>query len=153
VTSSGGSTLDGDTTDAQGRFSLTLDGLGGEAVLFVATRYQGELYIGDPIRSVPTGEYVVKVGPGATPIDLTTAPAPQPTVAVQPESNRAGLIVVVVSLILLGSILALAARPRVPPGRRLLVEIAELDNRHAATPLANYEQQRAELLRRLRESA
>ena len=153
VTSTGGTTLGTDTTDENGRFTLTLDGLGGEAVLFVATRYEGELYIGEPIREVPTGPYLVKVGPGATPIDLTTTPTAQPTVPAQPDNPRAGLMVIVVSVLALSIVFGLAARPRVPAGRRLLVEIAELDNRHAASPLADYEQQRAELLRRLHESA
>ena len=58
-----------------------------------------------------------------------------------------------VSAILLGGIFFLAMRRQSVSGRQLLVEIADLDNRNEVTALPSYTQQRAELLRRLRESA
>jgi hypothetical protein len=153
VTGSGGNTLATDTTDADGRFVLPIGPPApGDGVLFVATRFEGKLYIGDTFRGDPPPGYALRVGPGATPIELgTTASAPTPPA--RPEPNRAGIAVLIVSAILLGGIFFLAARRRSVSGRQLLVEIADLDNRNEVTALPSYSQQRAELLRRLRESA
>ena len=153
VTGSGGNTLATDTTDADGRFVLPLGPpTEGDGVLFVATRYEGKLYIGDTFRGDPPAGYALRVGAGATPIELGT-PASTPAPAAPPETNRAGIAVLLVSAILLGGIFFLAMRRRAGSGRQLLVEIAELDNRNEVTTLPTYAQQRAELLRRLRESA
>ena len=153
VTGSGGNTLATDTTDADGRFVLSIGPPApGDGVLFVATRYEGKLYIGDTFRGDPPPGYALRVGPGATPIELGT-PAAAPTAPSRPETNRAGLAVLLVSAILLGGIFFLATRRRSVSGRQLLVEIADLDNRNEVTALPSYAQQRAELLRRLRESA
>jgi hypothetical protein len=152
VTSSGGETLDGDTTDTQGNFTVRLDRLDGSAVHFIATRYEGEFYIGDTFRDELPTQYLLRVGPGATPLDLTPA---MPTASVAPsrETNAAGAVVVGLALLLLGGVIALAARRRRAPARQLLVEIADLDNRNELTPVPHYAQQRAHLLQRLRESA
>jgi hypothetical protein len=153
VTNEGeGFTLDTTTTDLAGRFELQIDTLGLPGVLFAAARYQGELYIGQTFRSVPTSEYQLMVGPGATPIDLDTPP-PDDTAPPGPDNPRAGLAVIAVGVVLLSLVFGFALRHRIPPERRLLLEIAELDNRNATTPVARYEEQRAELVRRLRESA
>jgi hypothetical protein len=153
VTNEGqGFTLDTTTTDLAGRFELQMDTLGLPGVLFAAARYQGELYIGQTFRSVPTSEYQLMVGPDATPIDLNTPP-PADNAPVGPDNLRAGLAVIVVGVVLLSLVFGFALRHRVPPERRLLLEIAELDNRNVAAPMATYEEQRAELVRRLRESA
>ena len=151
VTNEGeGFTLDNGVTDKEGRFELEIDSLGLPGVLFAAARYQNQLYIGQTFRSVPTSEYVLPVGPGATPIDLDNPPPPDEPVG--PDNPAAGLAVIAVGVVLMSLIFGFALRQRIPPERRLLVEIAELDNRNATTPLAKYEEQRAELVRRLRES-
>jgi hypothetical protein len=154
VTQAGeGFTLDQAVTDSLGRFELRLDSVGaGDGVMFAASRYQGELYIGQTFRQLPASEYELLVGPGATPIDLNAA-ATEESSTPSPDHPRAGLTVILVGIILLSTIFGLALRNRIPPERRLLVEIAQLDNRNAATPLPRYEEQRAELVRRLRESA
>ena len=59
---------------------------------------------------------------------------------------------IAVGVVLMSLVFGFALRQRIPPERRLLMEIAELDNRNATTPVAKYEEQRAELVRRLRES-
>ncbi|MEX2283158.1 MAG: Ig-like domain-containing protein [Gemmatimonadota bacterium] len=146
VTADGGNTLATDTTDADGRFVLTFGPAAADdgGVHFVAARYDGKLYIGDTFRNDPPPGYALRVGPGATPIELGT---PQPT------PNRAGLVVLVVSIIVFGSVFFFAARQRRESARQLLVEIADLDNNNERTARPNYEQERAELMRRLRESA
>jgi hypothetical protein len=110
------------------------------------------LYISDQVRPSITSDYDIAVGPGATPVDLGAGAASEQTQA-QPDNPRAGLVVILVAVLILGTIFSLAARQRVPPARRLLVEIAELDNQNAEKPSPRYEEQRAELVRRLRETA
>jgi hypothetical protein len=151
VTDSGGVTLDTDTTDATGLFELTLDDPKQPGVRFVATSYESKWYIGEPFRESAPASYIVSVGPGATPIELGAATAA--TATPPPARNRAGLMVLIVSALLFGGILILAVGRQGAPGRQLLVDIADLDNRNEKSPLPNYETQRAELLRRLRESA
>ncbi len=155
VTAAGGQTISADTTAEDGSFSLTLDTLNAEGVNFVATRYQGKLYIGDTFRGELPVEYMLPVGPGATPLDFGPAATSTP-VAPARQSQTAGFIIIlgaVIALIALIGLIALGARRRAPPLRQLLVEIADLDNRHEVVPIPLYAQQREELLRRLRESA
>ena len=143
-----GFTLDTSVTDSTGRFELKIDTLGLPGVLFAAARYQNELYIGQTFRTLPTTEYLLLVGPGATPIDLDNPPpADEP---VGPDNPAAGLAVIAVGVVLMSVIFGFALRQRIPPERRLLVEIAQLDNRNSTNPVAKYEEQRAELVRRLR---
>lgn len=153
VTSDDGRTISADTTAADGTFELMLDTAGLPGLRFVATRYQSELYIGEMFRDELPADYVLRVGPGGTPLNLgaatTSRPAPRPP----RESNSAGIVIIVVAAIGLAGLLLFAARPRRSPIRQLLVEIADLDNRNEVSPLAQYDRQRAELLRRLRESA
>ena len=146
-----GFTLDNTVTDKEGKFELTIDTLGLPGVLFAAARYEGKLYIGQTFRTLPTAEYTLLVGPGATPIDLDNPPPPDEPVG--PDNYPAGLAVIAVGVVVMSLIFGFALRQRIPPERRLLVEIAELDNRNATNPVARYEEQRAELVRRLRESA
>ena len=153
VADTGGSTLGTDTTDAQGRFEIALATLPSVGVLFAATRYQDQLYVGEPFRGneLP-GDYVLLVGPGATPIDFSGIQA-NPAGAVQRTDNRtAGLIVVLVAALALGGGAFLLWRRSLPPRRRLLVEIAELDERHTAKPVRDYELKRRALIERLRET-
>ncbi len=152
VTATGGQTLAADTTEADGSFSLSTDSLSRTGVHFVATRFDGKFYIGDTFRTELPEEYVLRVGPGATPLNLEPA-LPVPAAAPEPESRTAGILVVLLALLGLAGIIGLAARPRTSPVRQILVEIADLDIRNEATPLPHYSQQRAELMQRLRESA
>lgn len=155
VTDGGGETLATDTTDAQGGFSFEY-APAGEAIHFGATRYQNQLYIGETFREAPVQpDYTISVGPGATPINLGPV---RPEAAAQPppadnSARKAGIMIVVTVALLGVSIFAFAMSRRTDPRRRLLIEVADLDNRHADAPLDNYEAQRAELLRRLRETA
>jgi hypothetical protein len=154
VASGGGATLAVDTTAADGRFELRYQPAQDGSIHFVATRYEGKLYIGETFRQPISGEYRLPVGPGATPIELgeATRTPGQATPAVDPAGQRAGLWVIVIAVIVLGGILLLTARSRAPHARRLLVEIAQLDNREEHSAQPDYTAQRAELIRRLRES-
>lgn len=153
VTNEGGSTISVDTTAADGSFELRFDSFQGNGLHFVATRWQGQLYIGETFRQPVTGEYRLAVGPGATPIELGEAVRSQPEAPPLDRSGRlAGLMVILVSTVVLAAIVGWAARPRPAHARRLLLEIAQLEERHAQDTLSNYDLQRAELLRRLRES-
>jgi hypothetical protein len=154
VTATGGATLAVDTTADDGLFEMRYEPGAGEAVFFVATRYEDQLYIGETFRQPFQGEYRVPVGPGATPIDLSATSGPAQPPAPQNDSSRtAGMMVILVSAIVLGGLVLLAARPRAANTRRLLVEIADLDNRNDEAPVTNYKLLRSDLLRRLRESA
>ena len=155
VTSTGGETLGVDTTDAQGRFSLRYEPAG-EAIHFGATRYEDQLYIGETFRDAPaTADYSIAVGPGATPIDMGPPSATAATPPTPPDetSRKAGLMIVAIVGLTALAIVGFALSRRTDPMRRLLIEVADLDNRHEQTPIADYDTQRAELLRRLRETA
>jgi hypothetical protein len=153
VTGAGGTTISVDTTAADGRFELHFEPVQGEAIHFVGTRWEGQLFIGPTFRQPPSGEYRLPVGPGATPIKMAEE-FDQPSEAPADRAGQfAGLMVILVTSVLVGSIVWWAAWPRPSHARRLMLEIAELDNRHAQTALTNYEVQRSDLLRRLRESA
>jgi hypothetical protein len=157
VTAAGGSTVSVDTTDTEGRFSLATNGARSPGVSFVGTRYEDKLYIGELIRDVLPSDYVVRVGPGATPVEFGPAAPTPPAVAAQsrPQPRPPGIAAIVIGLLGVGTLLwiASAGARRTPESRRLLIEVAELDNRHEATEIPAYAQRRAELLRRLRESA
>lgn len=154
VTDDGGSTLATDSTDAAGRFEFTVADMPSQGIFFAATRFEGQLYIGEPFRrSEQPADYLVAVGPGATPIELGGAgAAPQTAPAPSPYDTRAGLVVVLIAVALFGSVAFFMMRRSTPPQRRVLLEIAELDERNAARPVRDYEKRRTLLLERLRET-
>jgi hypothetical protein len=135
VTPSGGELLAETVTDADGRFELR--GAGStdpNAVYFVAARYRGELYIGPLLRPpFPTAsDYVLEVGlPGGGVSTLLGGPgAPRATTlpGSAAGSPRRWLLALVPVLGLAGLAGALVARRhRAPAERRLLLEIARLD--------------------------
>lgn len=154
VTDDGGNTLATATTDEAGRFEFAVANLPSQGIFFAATRYENQLYIGEPFRrSEQPADYVVAVGPGATPIELggagaaTQAPPPP-----SPSERRAGLVVVLITALLFGGVAVLMIRKNTPPQRRVLLEIAELDERNAARPIRDYENRRRLLVDRLRET-
>src|SRR5690606_8973531 len=63
VTDEGAGIVATDTTDAAGQFALGVQGDSGEAIFFVAARWEGQLNIGPMMRSpVPQADYVLRVG-------------------------------------------------------------------------------------------
>src|SRR5262245_57779689 len=72
VTNDGqGFTIDSTVTDTNGRFELRVDQLSKAGLLFAAPQYKGKLYIGNTFQQqLPTTEYQLMVGVGATPIEF-----------------------------------------------------------------------------------
>jgi hypothetical protein len=132
VTGGGGALVDNVTTDDHGRFRIAVPDADPDAVLFVAARYRGELYIGPALRAPfpEDADYVLQVGveeTSAAAIMRATEPAP---VAMRPPASplRWGIAVAVFAALAAVSFL-LIRRARGPDARRrLLIRIAELDN-------------------------
>lgn len=138
VTDAGGARLSQATTDGEGRFTLRAENAG-SGVFFVATRYEGQLYIGPMLRPPfpENSEYVVQVGiPGVGDVasmmngvggaaaPTTTAPAAQ---SGSPGTRGAGFGVLLVALAI-GTGAYLAVQGTGPSARRrALIRIAELD--------------------------
>lgn len=163
-----GAMVDSAVTDAQGRFTVRLPAetaAADTALYFVATRWQGQLYIGTPFkRPIPAGTYSVQVG--VNPVEMGSAAgagqggteqaqAPPPP---GPSSSTAArwFLVAMLALVGLGAIgyaLVGSARERAAHRRRvLLARIAELDERAAAAPPDEADRlrdQRAELVSQL----
>lgn len=145
VTGQSGAPVARDTSDAQGRFQLGIPAeRDPDAIFFVATRYNGDLFIGQTFKApYPAGQsYTLTIGvnpirpeafqpqPGAA----AAAPVPE---GARDDDQRAGRL-------FLAAILALAAlgalgfagarwrRERVERRRRgLVLEVAALDERYA----------------------
>jgi hypothetical protein len=147
VTPEGGANIDEATTDDEGRFTFTVDITPADsAVYFAAVRMDDQLYVGTPIREVPTGPYVIQVGPGAAsvpmggagPLNGATGAAPQ-----RDGSNTGTLAVfLLIGLGILG-VVVYAMRHTLGGGpdrrRELLVELAELEEALADGALGDEE--------------
>ena len=135
VAGGSGATVAEDTSDAEGRFTLRFEPASDEATAtyFVASRWEGELYIGPPFRTPidTAGDYTMQVGvPGTSASTLlgTAAQRPQPMAAPAPFPYRTWLFLIIPLLVM-----ALAAGYLLTRGRgrlrrrQLLLEIARLD--------------------------
>ncbi len=148
VAAGSGATVATDTAGPDGRFVLVARDLtpSADATYFVAARYQGELYIGAPFQPpLPDGvDYTVQVGvPGTSASAMMgggAAPAQAPGVAVEAPFPYTTWLFLIIPLL----VMALAAgymltRRRTPATRRrLLVQIAELDETHDAALAAGH---------------
>ncbi len=164
-----GAMVDSAVTDKDGRFHVRLPAAPAtdtSSLYFVATRWQGELYIGTPFkRPVPAGMYMVRVGvnpvqmgaaagEGAQQGGAEQAQAPPPAPA---SSNAARwFLVAILALVGLGAVgYALLGRAREHAAHRrrvLLARIAELDERAALAPpdeAARLREERAEIVSEL----
>ena len=148
VQASAGETVAETTTAADGRFELAFPQVTDTlAIYFVATRYEGELYIGAPFRAgeqTPGGQ-VIQVGlPGTSATALLDgAPSAIPRPMGRPLTNRNWLLFAIplVGVAAVG-VYALVPRHRIPADRALLIRIAEIDERMSTLP----EVQRTSLL-------
>lgn len=143
VTKDGGGTVDSDTSDAAGAFTLVAPPeTDSSALFFVAVQKGGELFMGEMQRlPFPVGmEYIVEAGDD--PVRL----APP----VQPEERWAGLFVIVAGLLLIGGVLLFAWQRRPPRRRRLLVALANLDEDDTSPAV---QRRRQELYARLKRDA
>lgn len=135
-----GATAAIDTSEADGSFTLTAEGLPPDpaATYFVAVRYEGELYIGSPFRgALPPGvAYTVQVGvPGTSASAMMSGAQPQAPAgqmpAAEPFPYRAWLFLIIPLLVMaLAGGYLLTRRQGPQRRRRTLLEIAALDEAH-----------------------
>ena len=159
VAGSEGATIAETTSAENGAFELVAP-LSGDtsALLFVAVRYEGELYIGPAFREAEGGmDQVIQVGmPGTSASALigdgsTTAP---PRAVGRATTSRSWLLWVIplVGVLAVG-LYMLVPRSRIPADRALLIRVAELDERVQEAPEAQREallQERTNLVAQLR---
>ena len=134
VQEASGATVSQAVTAGDGRFTLALPtSTDTAAIYFVATRYEGELYIGAPFRAGeqnPAGE-VIQVGiPGTSATAMLGGGATMPQTVGRPLTSRNWLLLVIPLLgVAAVALYALIPRRRLPEDRALLIRIAELDER------------------------
>jgi len=158
ITEAGGSEIDRDTADAGGGFELSFDFQSGP-LYFVATRVEGQIFMADPFRALPDEAIVLRAGPGVEPLSLDAlAASPTDPAAAAPADERAheGWWVAAIAAVIVGAVswLVQRTRGRAPRARELLLEIARLDEAHAASPGSEeaYHARRNELRARLDEA-
>lgn len=119
VTAQSGGSVDRDTSDAQGAFTLQAPAeQDSGALFFVAVEEGGELFMGE-MQRLPfpdTLEYIVEAGD--EPVQL-----PPP---VQPEERAAGYYVILAGVLLVAGVLFFVLRRRPPADRRILTQLATL---------------------------
>lgn len=151
VATSSGATIAETTSGTDGSFELVAQ-LSGDttALLFVAVRYQGELYIGPPFRERDSGrEHIIQVGvPGTSASALIgdtdgTGAASVPRTVGRPVTSRSWLLwaIPLMGVAAVG-VYSIVPRGRVPQHRTLLIRVAELDEKMETAP----ESQRPTLL-------
>lgn len=157
VTPEGGTLLAQATAGDDGRFALEAPGpVPADAVFFVASRYEGRLYIGPMLRPpLEAGsEVTLEVGDPTRALELAAAPAtapPQALPGAATGTSRRWLLLLAPVAGLLG-VVGWAISAAVGPGRRrrLLIRIAQLDNRFQdageAGVAAEYQARRRRLL-------
>jgi hypothetical protein len=159
VDNTGGATVAETMSGADGRFELRAQVADdAESVLFVAARYDGELYIGPPFRPDEAAmEHLIQVGvPELSASALMEgdggfAMPPQR----RPDQTRTWLLILIPLLGIAGVIVyALVPKGSVPPARERLIRIAELDERMASAPDAQrqtMQEERQRLMAELRQ--
>ena len=160
VTPASGSVLGQTLTDSAGTFVFPSVAEAPEgSVYFAAVRRDGQLYIGPMLRAPlpdPTPDYRIEIGPGGRMPELGPAASPQPVSPSREEGG--GPLLLLIPLAAAAAITAwFVVRPRsVRSRRRLLIDIAQLDERHATAEPASptdeslWRERRAELLDELR---
>ena len=149
-----GSQIDKDTTKSDGSFQVNVNTPDPNLVYFVAVVWNGQLFVGDMMRPpFPSNqEYIVQVG--VNPVDLgqsqqNAAPPPSPQEQQKDRSN--GIIVVIVAVVVISLAGFLLWRRRPPAHRRVLVQLARLEDEIESHPDdARLQKRRAELRTRLR---
>jgi hypothetical protein len=159
VQAAAGATVAETITAADGTFTLDVPvEPDPEALYFIATRYDGELYIGAPFRAGeqdPAGQTIMVGVPGTSATAMLgggAAGMAQPMG--RPVTSRNWLLLVIPLVgVAAVAIYALVPRSRVPADRALLIRIAELDERMGAATdpgRASMLEERARLTQQLR---
>ncbi|HUP88693.1 MAG TPA: carboxypeptidase-like regulatory domain-containing protein [Longimicrobiales bacterium] len=153
VSGSAGNEVAHDTSSADGSFELSLPTVDPNLVYFVAVVWNGQLYIGEMLKAPfpTTKDYVVQVG--VNPVDLGGQQDEQPVAPeVQEKDRSAGIAVIVAAIALIALIASIALSRRPPARRRMLVQLARLENEIDANPsdAETLQKRRAELRARLR---
>jgi hypothetical protein len=159
VAGSVGDTVAVGPTAADGRFVLTGPASrDSSAVYFVAARYQGELYIGQPFRPAVEGtpEQVLQVGVQATSASAVLADAEGSAAPMRRARNATNELVFIAPLIFAAAavLYLIVPRRRVAPQRALLIRIAEIDERLPDAPQGQRESlrdERSRLIAQLRD--
>jgi hypothetical protein len=154
-----GATIAETTSASNGAFELVAP-LSGDtsALLFVAVRYEGELYIGPAFREAEGGmDQVIQVGVAGTSASAMigdgTTTAPPRTVGRATTSRSWMLWLIPLVGVLAVGLYMLVPRARIPADRELLIRVAELDERMETAPEAQREsllQERSTLVAQLR---
>lgn len=149
------------TTSAQGEYVLRAPLRGDTTgVYFVATRYEGELYIAPAFReadaAVPLTQDIQVGVPGTSASALLEGAeaGASPIAMGRPATNRNWLLLLIPLLgVAAVAVYALVPRSRIAPDRALLIRIAELDERMSTAPPAQQDglaSERARLVTQLR---
>lgn len=161
VDEAGGSTIAEVVTDEAGRFAMSAAaGADTSAVYFVAARHDGELYIGPPFKPGAPGsmDQVIQVGvPGMSAsamLGQAQGGSVLPQTGGRPATSRTWLLLLVPLLgVAAVAVFMLIPRTSIPQQRRLLIRVAELDERATAAAPAERDElrtARAEIMARLR---
>lgn len=161
VDASGGATIAEAETDEDGRFVMSAPASADSAaVYFVAARHEGELYIGPPFRGDQGSatDQLLQIGvPGMSATSLLEEAqggfgAAMPTG--RPATSRNWLLLIIPLVGVAGvALFMLVPSSRIPDDRRLLIQVAEMDERMTTAPQAQREAllvEREQLMARLR---
>jgi hypothetical protein len=160
VTPAGGALLSETVSDSAGQFELRFAGPPeADAIYFAGARYGQELYIGPMLRPpIPTDEpYVLQVGvPATSALQALGATPPDPSIAVAPEAPAGGrlwalALFPLAALVALGGFLIDRRGPS--ERRRLLIELATIEEDVSRSGDEADRDSRARLRRRIRASA
>ena len=134
VTTTSGGSVALDTTDAQGAFTLVAPpDTNSDALYFVAVQEGGQLFMGE-MQRMPfpdTLEYIIEA----------TDPVQFGPPEVAPEDRRAGIFVILGGVVLVAAVVLFALRRRPPAYRRILVELANLDDNDTSEATARRRRQ------------
>jgi hypothetical protein len=160
VDAAGGATIAEDVTAADGTFRMGAPASAdAEAVYFVASRLDGELYIGPPFRATDesAANQLLQVGVPAMSATalLEGQQAPVVGAPMRRPATPSNWLLLIVPLVgvAAAALWMLIPRGTIPEQRQLLIRVAELDERLAAAPPGQRETLRAErdqLMARLR---
>jgi hypothetical protein len=159
VDTSGGATIAETQSAADGSFELIAQAEPDtSALLFVAARYDEELYIGPPFRpgDITSLDQQIQVGIPAMSATAMMEQGQGPPMRVgRPATARNWMLLLIPLLGVLGvAVYALVPRSSIPEDRARLIRVAELDERLDTAPDAQREamlQERARLMAELRE--